>query len=162
MIPAVEGDGYVEMGPLEPEQSERLDLSVSFKPFADDGLILYAPGPGEDSGRGDFVSVSLREGKVVYRWDVGGGVGETVSEHGVSLGDWHTVSVSRDGQTGRLTVDGEFMSEATAPGDQSEANLGDSVFLGGAPDLPSKDTKRIGADTGMKGRSCPDREEARC
>ena len=66
-----------------------------------------------ENGSGDFVSVGLREGRVVYRFDVGGGVVEIESQYKVDMGEWHTVELKRMQNEGMLhRRDGNFESRS--------------------------------------------------
>lgn len=40
------------------------------------GLILYMESKNEDERRRNFISVGLRKGNIVYRYDMGNGPGE--------------------------------------------------------------------------------------
>lgn len=99
---------------------------------SEDGLLLYC---GENEhGRGDFTSLALVRGKLHYRWGMahrvchlwvqvfqnarfldfclcrfncGTGAAQIVSESSIALGQWHTVTVFRDGMSGWLRMDND-------------------------------------------------------
>lgn len=68
--PAFSNDAYIAYP--TPKQQRRLKVSLQFKPKTlNDGIILYC---GEtDEGHGDFASLSIKDGRLEFRFDVGNG-----------------------------------------------------------------------------------------
>ena len=63
------------------------------------GLILYN---GEArGGGGDFVSIGLRNGIPEFRFDMGSGPA-VIRGTPVSMGQWHTIQVSRQKKNGKV------------------------------------------------------------
>ena len=64
------------------------------------GLIFY------DSqvplGQGDFISFGLSDGYAEFRFDVGSGPTIMRSHERLSMGDWHTVKISRTKKEGKV------------------------------------------------------------
>jgi len=52
----------------------------------------------------DFVSLGLRNGYPEFRYDVGTGSAILISPKPVTLGEWHTVRISREKRNGTLTI----------------------------------------------------------
>ena len=106
-----------------------------------DGMILYN---GQTSnGNGDFVSVNLVNGRVQYCYDLGSGVAnltsggesnlvqESPTKYPISLSEWHSVKITRNGPHGTLQVDEGPIVSGSSPHSLTELNLATSLFLGG-------------------------------
>ena len=75
-------------------------VSMKFKTYAPNGLLFFA---GKDR---DFISIELRNGRVVYQYDLGGGRVELeYLFKEVNDGEWHDVQVNRRNTSGMLFVD---------------------------------------------------------
>lgn len=61
-IPGFSGDSFFEMPPLQ--AYNRLSIELDFKPLSDNGLLLY--NGQTNNGEGDFVSLSINAGKVLF------------------------------------------------------------------------------------------------
>jgi len=73
---------------------------MKFKTYAPNGLLFFA---GKDR---DFISIELRNGRVVYQYDLGGGRVELeYLFKEVNDGEWHDVQVNRRNTSGMLFVD---------------------------------------------------------
>jgi len=81
-----------------------LEMEVVFKPSHEQGLILY--NGNRNDGKGDFLALFLNQGFVEFAFDLGNGISSTRSVGVVSVGSWHTVSVSRTGREVYLSLDG--------------------------------------------------------
>jgi dystroglycan 1 len=71
-----------------------LDVEVSFKPEAANGLLMYAA-ESPRAGNGDFVALGLRQGHPEFRFDLGSGLVVLSAEKPITFGQWHTIKVSR-------------------------------------------------------------------
>ena len=104
-------------------------------------MILYN---GQTSnGNGDFVSVNLVNGRVQYCYDLGSGVAnltsggesnlvqESPTKYPISLNEWHSVKITRNGPHGTLQVDEGPVVSGSSPHSLTELNLATSLFLGG-------------------------------
>ncbi len=94
-----------------------------------DGLLLYN-GQGSN-GHGDFVYLGLEGGRLVLRFDLGGGAVEAKTAASATLGEWHSVAAGRDGTRGWVRLDGGEAEEAVAAGGLTELNLATPLYLGG-------------------------------
>lgn len=94
------------------------------------GLILYN---SQNRGNGDYISLSLNEGYLEFRFDFGGQHHILRSEKPISLRQWHTVKVSRIRTNGYMIVDDQhpivFPQDMRFHG----LNLEDNLYLGGVP-----------------------------
>lgn len=118
------------------------DIKVSFKPEKPDGLILYN---GHQRGSGDYIAFGLANGHAEFRFELGSGPAVVRSDNPLSLENWHTVRMSRNGKEGRLRVDDETEVQAIAQGRFRGLDLQEPLYVGNTPDLNS-----IGKQSGFK------------
>ena len=64
-MPSFSGSSYLLLRRVE-RVSRDVSIVMRFKPMRADGLLLYAA--QYDDGRGDFLSLSLRQGYVEFRY----------------------------------------------------------------------------------------------
>ncbi|GLD54051.1 pikachurin, partial [Lates japonicus] len=103
-FPRFYGHSHMTFEPLK-NSYQTFQITLEFKADSEDGLLLYC---GENEhGRGDFTSLSLVRGKLHYRFNCGTGAAQIVSESRIVLGQWHTVTVFRDGMSGWLRMDND-------------------------------------------------------
>jgi len=98
------GMGYVvlarnQLG-LRPKKT---DIQLQFQTFSESGLLLYM----SDYKR-DFLSIELKDGRVVFQYDLGGGSVAMESQDKLNDGEWHSIVISRSQQQGLLRVDNEI------------------------------------------------------
>jgi len=74
--------------------------ALSFIVAACSGLILYN---GQYEGGGDFVSLSLKNARVEFRFDVGSGPVAIISDE-ILLHAWHTLRFRKRRNTGRRLI----------------------------------------------------------
>lgn len=108
----------------------KFHFEITFKPERPDGILLYN---GQRRGSGDFVALSLNEGFVEFRMDLGKQPIIVKSKGPVSMGEWHTVKVNRVRKDGYVIVDNEepvpFPAHLRFQGLELEENL----YVGGVP-----------------------------
>ncbi|XP_021927336.1 basement membrane-specific heparan sulfate proteoglycan core protein isoform X6 [Zootermopsis nevadensis] len=119
--------------PTLPDAYLQFNIEVSFKPESTDGLILY--NGQQKGGGGDFVSLGLNNSHVEFRFDVGSGPAIIKSDRPISLGEWHTVKLSRTRKQGTMYVDGEGPYSGTALGRFQGLDLVEPLYVGGVPDF---------------------------
>ncbi|XP_048823353.1 basement membrane-specific heparan sulfate proteoglycan core protein-like [Lagopus muta] len=90
--------------------------------------------PQESGKAKDFVGLGLKDGHLVFSYQLGSGEATIVSEDPVNDGEWHHVMAARQGRRGWLQVDGEEPVFGESPGTNIMANSQGSVYIGGAPD----------------------------
>ncbi|KAM9217540.1 LOW QUALITY PROTEIN: basement membrane-specific heparan sulfate proteoglycan core protein [Leptosomus discolor] len=116
-----------------PEAPETIELEL--RTGSADGLLLWhGAEPGEGGQAKDFVGLGLKDGHLVFSYQLGSGEATIVSEDPINDGEWHRVTVTREGQRGQLQVDGEEPVSGESPGANIMANTQGSVYIGGAPD----------------------------
>lgn len=108
----------------------KFNFELTFKPERADGILLYN---GQRRGSGDFVAVSLNDGYVEFRMDLGKQPIIVKSKDPITMGEWHTVMVNRVRKDGYIIVDNEepvpFPHNVRFQGLELEENL----YLGGVP-----------------------------
>ncbi|XP_076815569.1 neurexin-1-like isoform X3 [Clavelina lepadiformis] len=124
-----------------------MDLSLSLRTTAGDGLILYNAGR-----QNDFIAVEIVDGTIRYSYDLGNGP-QTISVPGAPWlhdNNWHNVRITRSEKNDHvITVDGV---RAKFSGDYSKTNLDltGQLYIGGLDansyyyNLPSQITSKSG------------------
>jgi len=108
-----------------------LDISISFKPESEDGLIFY--NGNNDLGTADFVSFGLNDNYPEFRFNVGSGVTVVKADKPIEVGQWHTVKVARHRKNGSLTVDQNPTVYGVSDGKFQGLDLLEPFYLGGLP-----------------------------
>ncbi|XP_032675236.1 pikachurin isoform X2 [Odontomachus brunneus] len=130
-VPSFNGSSYLRYPGLADTSLSWLELSVTLKPTAQDGVILYN-GHHSDA-TGDFIALYLSSGHVQFTFDLGTGPATLRSENPVRLGEWVEVRVSRTGRLASLEVEDGPAQEILAPGAFTQLSLPLNLYLGGAP-----------------------------
>uniref|UniRef100_A0A673IV16 Pikachurin-like n=1 Tax=Sinocyclocheilus rhinocerous TaxID=307959 RepID=A0A673IV16_9TELE len=103
-FPKFYGYSHMTFEPLK-NSYQSFQISLEFKAEVEDGLLLYC---GENEhGRGDFTSLALVRGILHYRFNCGTGAAQIVSDSSIVIGQWHTVTIFRDGMNGWLRLDND-------------------------------------------------------
>ncbi|KAJ6656099.1 hypothetical protein lerEdw1_004148 [Lerista edwardsae] len=124
------GYSYITFEPLK-NSYQTFHITVEFRAEAEDGLLLYC---GENEhGRGDFMSVAIIRRTVQFRFNCGTGIAVISSESKVKLGNWHSVTVFRDGLDGWLRMDNSPPVFGKSQGQYSKITFRTPFYLGGAP-----------------------------
>lgn len=108
--------------------SRNTDIQVVFNPEKPNGLLFYS---GDVSHNRDFLSISLLEHYIHFRFDLGSGLAALVSSEPLELNEWHTLRVSRIGRFASLRVDDQLLVNTVSPGMFKELNVVGNVTLGG-------------------------------
>ncbi|KAM4652668.1 basement membrane-specific heparan sulfate proteoglycan core protein [Discoglossus pictus] len=89
-----------------------------------------------EQGKGkDFISLGLKDGHLLFSYQLGSGEANILSEDPVNDGEWHKITAIREGKSGSIQVDGEEMVTGVSPGKNIMVNTKGSVYLGGAPNV---------------------------
>ncbi|KAM9521182.1 basement membrane-specific heparan sulfate proteoglycan core protein isoform 6-T6 [Guaruba guarouba] len=121
-------------GPPEAPETMELELRTG----SAEGLVLWHGAEPSTGGKAkDFIGLGLKDGHLVFSYQLGSGEATIVSEDPINDGEWHRVTVTREGRRGQLQVDGEEPVSGESPGTNIMANTEGSIYLGGAPDPPS-------------------------
>uniref|UniRef100_A0AAY4E4W4 Agrin n=1 Tax=Denticeps clupeoides TaxID=299321 RepID=A0AAY4E4W4_9TELE len=149
-------------------------IAMEFRTSEMNGILLY----NGQSGKKDFLSLALIDGKVELRWvreprvgykkhtrycafiytlvpcrfNTGSGTCSVVSKTKVKQGSWHQLVVTRNRRTGILSVDGEEEIRGQSPPGTDGLNLDTDLFIGGIPEDLNPDVKeRTSISTGLHG-----------
>lgn len=109
--------------------SQRSHFSLSMKTHSSFGLIFYVSDAQEDN----FMALSLAHGKLLYTFNVGDQRVKIKSEDKYNDGSWHSVIFIRDGNVGRLIVDGLTMLEDSVQGNNVSWHISGPLYVGGVP-----------------------------
>ncbi|XP_041275343.1 basement membrane-specific heparan sulfate proteoglycan core protein isoform X4 [Onychostruthus taczanowskii] len=116
-----------------PEAPETIELELRTR--SAQGLLLWHGAEPSEGGKAkDFLGLGLKDGHLVFSYQLGSGEATITSEDPVNDGEWHRVTVTREGRRGQLQVDGEEPVSGESPGSNVMANTEGSVYVGGAPD----------------------------
>ncbi|XP_037714963.1 pikachurin isoform X2 [Drosophila subpulchrella] len=126
-VPAFNGSSFLRYAPLGDSALIWLELKVTLKPEQADGLILYS-GPEH---RGDFIALYLNDGFVEFAFDLGSGPALVRSEHSLSLGQWHTIKISRTARLAVLKVDQHQEVMTISSNGFWHLSLEQNLFVGG-------------------------------
>uniref|UniRef100_A0A8C8SNC5 Pikachurin n=1 Tax=Pelusios castaneus TaxID=367368 RepID=A0A8C8SNC5_9SAUR len=128
--PQFSGYSYITFEPLK-NSYQKFQITLEFRAEAEDGLLLYC---GENEhGRGDFMSLAIIRRNIQFRFNCGTGVAVITSESKIKLGNWHSVTVFRDGLTGWLRLDDDTPVTGKSQGQYSKITFRTPFYLGGAP-----------------------------
>ena len=125
-----------------------MNITIRFRPFANDGLILF--NSYSVSEIGDFVAMAMVGGYLEYRYDLGSGVAVLRSASPLELDVWHVVVALRAGQDGTLSVNGETEISGSSPAPFVGLNVGGELWLGGT-DSSVNASSVVGVAGGLAG-----------
>uniref|UniRef100_A0A9J7ZRU0 Agrin n=1 Tax=Cyprinus carpio carpio TaxID=630221 RepID=A0A9J7ZRU0_CYPCA len=116
------------------------------------GMIFY--NGQKTDGKGDFISLSLNDGILEFRYDLGKGPAVIRSKEKIKLNEWNTVSLERASRKGEISINGKDPVRGEAPksrkNQHTDLNLKESLFVGGAPDF-RKIARAAAIKDGFKG-----------
>ena len=107
-------------------------IRIQFHPLASTGLIFYT---GDFTNIIDFLSISLVDGRVELRYELGSGIGVLYSSETIELGAWHEVYVSRRGVEAQLRVDNGEPVTGRSFRSFDRLTVSGEVHLGGVSDI---------------------------
>ncbi|XP_031777264.1 uncharacterized protein LOC100678116 isoform X3 [Nasonia vitripennis] len=147
LIPELTGDGFLELTCLE-GVARTFSIELWFLTRAKDGLLLYN---GQlNTGRGDFISLNLVQGRLEFRFNLGSGIANITSPDIVSLDTWHSVRISRLEREGLLRLDNGTVARGFSGSPLVELNLEMPLYIGGVRHW--REVHRLaGATTGLYG-----------
>lgn len=146
-IPSFNGDAFIESHRLQ--GYTRLTIEIDFVSFTENGLLLYNGQTA--SGEGDFVSISLKNGYVEFRFNLGSGTEILRSPQKILLGKLVKVVAKRYLKDGTLTVEGQEDVAGKSSGDLKSLDLVESLYIGSVPLLTPKIVDNVGLKQGFVG-----------
>ncbi|XP_051280132.1 basement membrane-specific heparan sulfate proteoglycan core protein isoform X12 [Dicentrarchus labrax] len=125
-------ESYIAYPPLTNIHDD-LRVELEFKPLERDGLMFFCG--GKKMKVEDFVAISMVEGHVEFRYELGTGQAILLSSEPVSLGQWHRVVAERNKRSGHLKVDQGPVERKMSPGKAQGLNIHTHMYLGGVPNM---------------------------
>ncbi|NXA32380.1 EGFLA protein, partial [Eudromia elegans] len=130
--PQFSGYSYITFEPLK-NSYQTFQITLEFRAESEDGLLLYC---GENEhGHGDFMSLAIVRRNLQFRFNCGTGVASITSENKIKLGNWHSVTVFRDGVNGWLKMDNDAPVTGKSQGQYSKITFRTPFYVGGAPSM---------------------------
>ncbi|KAG7221679.1 hypothetical protein INR49_000046 [Caranx melampygus] len=123
---------YIAYPPLTNIHDD-LRVELEFKPVDRDGLMFFCG--GKKMKVEDFVAISMVDGHVEFRYELGTGQAILLSPEPVSLGQWHKVVAERNQKLGYLRVDQGRVERKASPGKAQGLNIHTPMYLGGVPNM---------------------------
>ena len=142
-VPSFNATSFLRFSPLGVPPST---VALSFNPATAHGLLFHH---GDLTINRDFVSISVIEQQVEFRFDLGSGPAILMSEP-VSLNDWHYVQATREGRNGVLQVDGGAVVTGQSEGTLTILNVNSDIFVGGVADYDTV-SPHAGTEVGLIG-----------
>ncbi|EMP24866.1 Basement membrane-specific heparan sulfate proteoglycan core protein, partial [Chelonia mydas] len=125
-----------------PKSPETIELEVRTR--SPNGLLLWqGVEQGQNGKAKDFISLGLRDGHLVFSYQLGSGEASIVSEDPINDGEWHRVTAVREGRRGSIQVDGEELVSGESPGSNIMVNTQGSVYIDGVLTHPTPDRVRL-------------------
>ncbi|XP_029013106.1 basement membrane-specific heparan sulfate proteoglycan core protein isoform X4 [Betta splendens] len=125
-------ESYIAYPPLTNIHDD-LRVELEFKPQERDGLMFFCG--GKKVKVEDFVAISMVDGHVEFRYELGTGQAVLLSPEPVTLGQWHRVVAERNKRAGNLQVDQGVVERRMSPGKAQGLNIHTPMYLGGVPDM---------------------------
>ncbi|KAM4737420.1 agrin isoform 3-T3 [Anableps anableps] len=150
-MPLFSGDSYLELKGLHlygHDLRQKFSMTVVLMANDSNGLIFYN---GQKSdGKGDFISLSLSNGFLEFRYDLGKGPAIIRSKNQMKLKVWNTIDLERSLRKGEIMLNKNDAVRGESPNKHTDLNLKESLFVGGAPDY-SKLARVAALTEGFKG-----------
>ncbi|OQV20149.1 Agrin [Hypsibius exemplaris] len=147
VVPSFGGKSYFELRPIS--GYTQMTIELEFKSHVLDGILLY--NGQKPDGSGDFVSLSLNNGFVEFRFDLGDGPAVIRSATPITLEKRHRIIAKRFNQDGMLRLDGHPEVLGRCSGVRQFLDLEDSLFIGYVPTSNPSVFDRIGTKMGLVG-----------
>lgn len=128
-IPHFNGHSHLQFQGLGRTVLAYTEVEAVIKPEALDGVIVYN-GYTHDR-KGDFISLSLRNGYVEFSFDLGTGPAIIRSPETLKLHQWHVIRASRTGLEGILQINEGPEVRGQSQGAYTQLTLLQNLFLGG-------------------------------
>ncbi|OQV14684.1 Laminin subunit alpha [Hypsibius exemplaris] len=107
--------------------SRETAVTIELKTFDKEGLLFLL---SEDNSE-DFLSLEIREGKVVLKYNLGSGTVTITSPERYDDGKWHSIFADRTGKRGVLQIDGDNVANGTSPGHEDRLEVSRTLQIGG-------------------------------
>jgi laminin alpha 1/2 len=122
-------DSYVILNQIKRYYKTQYSVSLQFKTFDEEALLFFTA----NQLTGDFISLTLKDGKVTYQFKMGtsGGLSLT-TKNKYNSGRWVRIDAEREQLDGVLFVGDEDLEGRAPSGSQTTLELSDSeLYFGG-------------------------------
>uniref|UniRef100_A0A8D8XN55 Basement membrane-specific heparan sulfate proteoglycan core protein n=1 Tax=Cacopsylla melanoneura TaxID=428564 RepID=A0A8D8XN55_9HEMI len=128
LTPAFKHGSYLAY--LTPK-TRKFKVSIRLNPRdVKDGIILYSG--QSDDGLGDFISLSIKDKHMEFRFDTGSGLVVLRSRVALIPHEWVVVTIIKDYKEGKLSVGGEPLIVGSTPGEKLQVlTLRTPLYIGG-------------------------------
>lgn len=122
-------DSYAILSQIKRYDKKKYLLSLQFKTFDEDALLFFTA----NQVTGDFVSLFLKDGKVVYQVNMGSLSRLTLTtKKKYNTGHWVRLAAEREKLEGILSVEDEYIESRVPSGSTSVLELTDTdLYFGG-------------------------------
>lgn len=122
---------YATLSQIKRYDRKKYLIVLQFKTFDEDALLFFTG----NKMTGDFVSLALKGGKVIYQFNMGSTSRLTLTSRlKYNTGQWVRLAAERDKLEGILSVDDELLEGKVPTSGPTSLELGDSViYYGGVP-----------------------------
>ncbi|KAK2165282.1 hypothetical protein LSH36_52g01014 [Paralvinella palmiformis] len=148
-VPGFSGiNSYLRLKRIQ-QAYRQITIEMTFKTLSNEGILLYS---GKImNGTGDFISLSVKDGFVEFRYDLGSGPAVLRSSHQVTLNKFHKLKVQRFMKEGILYLDDMYEASSVSPGKLNNLNLRTDTFLGWVPNAVKGIYDNIGTAMALSG-----------
>ncbi|XP_030745032.1 basement membrane-specific heparan sulfate proteoglycan core protein isoform X3 [Sitophilus oryzae] len=148
MEPAFSNNAYIAYPPLKPLRRTKIEMKIKPRD-TNDGVLLYAAETNE--GHGDFISLSIKDRHLEFRFDNGQGPYIIRSDHEIVPNQWSAVLAIKSLLDGRIVVDGRPSAPTKVTGNYKALTLLTPVYIGGFDKYNVKLNKGVKVDGGFNG-----------
>ncbi|CAH0547112.1 unnamed protein product [Brassicogethes aeneus] len=121
------GNGYAILNARSYPIRHKSDIHLAFKTFASEGLLFLA------GNSNTFIALELRNGKVLYQYNLGTETKKFYTSKTYNDGRWHKINAVREGTKGKLIVDGEVERDVSKQIAGSSIEAIETISFGGYP-----------------------------
>lgn len=148
--PMFEGNSFMSFAGI---QGGLLHLKVSmrFKVRELEDVLLLYNGQRNMPFQGDFISLTIKDSKIEFRFNLGSGTVVIRSEVNITAGQWHTIVAERYSRDGSLSIDGGVAIKDQSPCCAAGLNLALPLFIGGVENFNKISVRRVAVSRGLKG-----------
>ncbi|KAL3219558.1 hypothetical protein MRX96_030316 [Rhipicephalus microplus] len=124
-----DGTGYAIVSKERRDFNDGISISMKFRTYAKEGLLFLI------HNRETFMALELRDGHVVYKFNLGSGMTQLKSNGAYNDGQWHQLRAAQLGNEFDLTVGGNDSVPASYRGPETGIDATDDIFVGGPSDF---------------------------
>ncbi|XP_022090462.1 basement membrane-specific heparan sulfate proteoglycan core protein-like isoform X3 [Acanthaster planci] len=131
--PAFIGNSFIAYPGLQ-QSLRQIQIAMMFKPQnTDEGILMFN---GQNPrGKGDYIALIIRNGRVVFQYDSGTGPAIIESAHNLTAGQWYSLVAERNGREGSLVIDTGEAVKGRSPGNSRGLNLKMLMYVGGVDEM---------------------------